>query len=104
MAQFDVFENPIPRARTAFPFVIVLQSDLADTGRERIVAPLVSRGALPAAAGRLMPVVRVGDREYVLAVPSLTALAAADLKRPVTNLEMHRDTITAALDFLFQGI
>ena len=44
MAQFDVFVNPIVAARRAYPFVAVLQSDLADTGRDRIVAPLAPRG------------------------------------------------------------
>jgi len=38
MSQFDVFENPIARARRADPFAAVLQSNLAETGRDRIVA------------------------------------------------------------------
>jgi hypothetical protein len=40
MAQFDVFVNPISQARRAYPYVAVLQSDLAEAGPERIVAPL----------------------------------------------------------------
>ena len=40
MRQFDVLDNPIPRARQALPFVAILQSDLAETGRDRVVAPL----------------------------------------------------------------
>jgi post-segregation antitoxin (ccd killing protein) len=43
VVQFDVFENPIPCARLDFPRVIVLQSDVASVGRDRIVAPLVPR-------------------------------------------------------------
>ena len=31
-AQYDVVDNPAPRVRRAFPFVVILQSDLADTG------------------------------------------------------------------------
>ncbi len=41
MNQLDIFTNPIARARRAYPFVVVLQADLADPGRDRIVAPLV---------------------------------------------------------------
>ena len=35
MRQFDVFDNPVPKARRALPLVVILQSNLADTGRER---------------------------------------------------------------------
>jgi hypothetical protein len=34
MRQFDVLDNPIPGARRAMPFVAILQSDLAETGRD----------------------------------------------------------------------
>ena len=59
MRQFDVLDNPIPRARQAYPFVAVLQSDLAETGRERVVAPLAPSAALQTLAGRLIPIVTV---------------------------------------------
>ena len=41
--QFDVLDNPVPRARAALPLVVILQSDFAETGRERVVAPLTQR-------------------------------------------------------------
>ena len=44
MSQFDVFENLITRARRAYPFVVVLQAEVADTGRDRIVAPARAPG------------------------------------------------------------
>ena len=40
MRQFDVFANPIVRVRRAMPFVVLLQSDRARTGRDRVVAPM----------------------------------------------------------------
>ena len=52
MTQLEVFDNPIVKARGSYPLVVVLESDLADTGRERIVAPLVPRARVAAAAGR----------------------------------------------------
>lgn len=61
MRQFDVAENPIPRARRALPSVAILQSDLADTGRDRVVAPLAPRAAMPTLAGRLIPVVHIAE-------------------------------------------
>jgi toxin CcdB len=104
MAQLDVFINPIPQARRAYPYVVVLQSDLADTGRERIVAPLVPKTRLPGTLGRLTPHVRVADVDHVLLVPSLTGLAAKDLRELRGQLVAYRDDIVAALDYLFLGL
>ncbi len=102
--QFDVHRNPVPQARRAYPLVAVLQSDLADTGRDRVVAFLAPRAAVPACPGRLMPGVTVDAKDYLLLVPSLTNLPAADLHRSVGNLGASREAIIAALDYLFVGV
>jgi hypothetical protein len=103
MAQFDVFVNPIPQAQGAYPFVAVLQSDLAETGRERMVAPLAPRTRLTGTAGRLTPHVRVSDVEHVLLVPSMAAIAAGDLREHRGQLIAHREAIVAVIDYLFLG-
>ena len=104
MKQYDVFENPIAAARRAYPFVAILQSDLADTGRERIVAPLVLRAKLAGTIGRMTPHVKVAGNDCVLMVPSLAALRASDLRKARGNLASHRAEIVAALDYLFLGV
>jgi hypothetical protein len=104
MAQFDVFVNPIPQARRAYPYVAVLQSDLAETGRERIVAPLVPKARLTGSAGRLTPHVRISEVDHVLLVPSMAAVAAGDLRELRGQLVADRDAIVAALDYLFLGV
>ena len=104
MPQFDVFVNPVAAARRAYPLVTVLQSDVADTGRERIVAPLVPRARLPGTAGRLSPHVEIGGTQYVLIVPRMTAVASVDLREPRGQLAAFRDAIVAALDYLFLGV
>ena len=101
--QFDVFRNPVPQARRAFPFVAALQSDMAETGRDRVVAFLAPKSALPPLPGRLMPIVSVEAKDYVLLIPSLTNLPASDLTRAVANIGSSRDAIVAALDYLFLG-
>jgi toxin CcdB len=101
--QFDVYPNPVTQACGAFPWVAALQSDLADTGRERVVAFLALRSKIPVSPGRLMPVVRVNSEDCVLLVPSLTNLPAVDLKRAVDNIGSRREDIVAALDYLFLG-
>ena len=104
MRQFDVLDNPIPRARGVLPFVAVLQADFAETGRERVVAPLAPRAAMPPLAGRLIPIVTVHNQECVLLVPSLTTLPVTDLRHVVANLADDREQIVTALDHLFVGI
>jgi toxin CcdB len=103
MHQFDVLDNPIARARRAMPLVAILQSDLAQTGPDRVVAPLAPTAAMPPLTGRLIPIVDVEGREYALLVPALTALRAADLRQVVANLAGERTRILAALDYLFIG-
>jgi toxin CcdB len=104
VSQYDVFDNPIPRARRAFPFVAILQSDLADTGSDRIIAPLVPRARIPGTAGRLMPVVKVSGVDHVLLVPRMTAVFAAELRDVKDQLASYRNDIVAALDMLFLGV
>jgi toxin CcdB len=102
--QFDVFDNPISRARRDFPFVAILQSEVANTGRDRIVAPLVPRKRMAKLAGRLTPVVSVAGVEHVLLVPRMTSVAAADLRITKAQLTIYRDAIVSAIDFLFLGV
>lgn len=104
MAQLDVFVNPIARARRVYPYVAILQSDLAETGDERIVAPLAPRARVTGTAGRLTPHVRVLEVEYVLIVPAMAAIAAGELRELRGQLTGHRDAIVAALDYLFLGV
>jgi toxin CcdB len=104
VSQYDVFDNPIPQARRAFPFVAVLQSEIADTGRERIVAPLVPRARMVGSIGRLTPLVKVASVDHVLLVPRMTSIAADDLRALKDRLLAYRGEIVAAIDYLFLGV
>jgi toxin CcdB len=103
-AQYDVVDNPVPRARRAFPFVAILQSDLANTGSDRIVAPLVPGARILGVVGRLMPIVKVEGVDHALIVPRLTAVPAAELRAVKGSLSAYRNEIVAALDLLFLGV
>jgi hypothetical protein len=54
--QHDVFVNPNRQTREAFPFIAVLQADVADSN-EKIVAPMVLGSELSRAAVRMTPLV-----------------------------------------------
>lgn len=104
MAQFEVFANPVVAARRAYPFVVVLQSDLAEGSRDRVVAPLAARRAMAPVAGRLTPVVRIGAGEYVVLVPGLTTVSARDLVEVSRSLAEARGELLAAVDYLIFGV
>jgi len=104
MAQFDVYANPIIQARVAYPFLLVLQSNVATGAREHIVAPLVERARLGQMAGRLTPAVDIEGVEHVALIPALANMPNRDLRKPVCCLSSHRPAILAAIDYLFFGV
>jgi len=104
MRQFEVFANPVARARRAYPYVIVLQADVALSGRDRAVAPTAPRAAFGAIPGRLTPVVTIEDEDFVLLITSLTTLPAKSLGTAAASLADRREDILAAIDYLFFGV
>jgi hypothetical protein len=76
MIQLEVFANPLVRARRAFPYAVVLQSDVSVQGRE----------------------------EFIVLMPWMTNVPASELRKPVADLASFRDRIVDAIDWLFLGI
>jgi toxin CcdB len=101
--QFDVFRNPDRATAATHPFLIVLQSDAIDQIDTRVVAPLVSPRTIKLFE-KLLPVVVVLGRRYVIAIPDMAAVPVAEVGSPVGNLAAERDRIIAALDLVFTGI
>jgi toxin CcdB len=104
MAQFDVYLNPIPAARRAYPFVVAMQSDVALSPSEQIVAPLVARAHAPTLSGHLMPTVAVNGTDHVVLVPRLTTIRTRDLAQSVSSVASARRNLLAAIDYLFFGV
>jgi toxin CcdB len=102
--QLEVFANPLARARRAFPYVVVLQSDVSVQGRERIIAFLAPRSQVAPVMGRVTPVVELGSKEFIVLMPWMTNVPASELRAPVANLNAFRDRIVDAIDWLFLGI
>lgn len=84
--------------------VVVLQSDLLDQLRTRVVAPLVRAGSVQRVMPTLNPSVTVGDETYIV-MPQLAAtLTRAELGTRIGSLDMMRDDIVHAADALLSGI
>ena len=102
--QLDVFPNPLVRARRAFPYVVLLQADISAFGSDRIIAFLAAKAQFGPPSSRLMPVVQVDGRDFVLLMPSITNVPVTELRSPVGNLNVFRDRIVDAIDWTFLGI
>jgi toxin CcdB len=102
--QFDVFVNPIARARRAYPYVVALQSDFAGDEHDPIVAPIAPRDAMSKIAGRLTPIITFQGSEHVVLVPSLVGVQSRDLVDSRGSLSSARSELLAAIDYLFFGV
>lgn len=100
--QFDIVRNPEGDDAVHRPYLIILQSDLISGLRSTIVAPLVVRREIVGAT-RLNPLVVVNGEELWLAMHELFAIDRRILGKPVASLDAERDSIMAAIDFLFLG-
>lgn len=98
--QFDLIENPSPRSRGLYPYLVVLQSHLL-TSHLTVVAPVLPGDAPAMTLTSVMIDVRgVG---YTLLVGELTTVDNQKLGRPVGNLREYEFDIRRALDRVFTG-
>ncbi|MDF1768055.1 CcdB family protein [Maricaulis sp.] len=101
MARFDVYR---PTGRPA-SWLVDVQSGLLSDLESRVGIPLLPvESGRQDAIDRLMPVLGIEGRDFVLVTTDIAMVPTRLLGAPITNIEAeHRDTITAAMDFLFQG-
>ncbi len=105
MAQFSVYKNKNPKTRTAYPYLVDVQSDLLRDLRTRVVVPLVKLTALgKKPIKNLTPVLDVNGQKFIMLVPQLAGISLDDLGPEVTSATEYRHDIIAALDFLITGI
>jgi toxin CcdB len=105
MPQFSVHKNKNPKSKTAYPYLVDVQSDLLSELNTRVVIPLAKLAALRKRPIRdLTPVVEVDGGKYLLLTPQLAGISANELGAAIGNVTAHRDDIVAALDFLITGV
>jgi len=105
MPQFDIYANPNKKSRSAYPFIIDIQSNLIDDLATRIVAPLALYTKFKDEELKKLTLrVSYQEQELVILIPQITSMPANLLKEPIGTLVHLRDEIIAALDFAFTGI
>ncbi|HEU4653397.1 MAG TPA: CcdB family protein [Steroidobacteraceae bacterium] len=105
MPQFSVYKNKNPSTRSAYPYLVDIQSDLLRDLKTRVVVPLVKVTALSKKSiQHLTPIVEVDGQKYLMLMPQLAGVSAKDLGPPVSDVSKHRNVIVGAIDFLVTGI
>ena len=99
--QFDLLENPAPRSRALYPYVVVLQSHLLAASNLTVVAPVLPGEAL-AVTLTSVPFDFQG-RRFVLLAGEPTTVDAHQLSRTLGSLTDYEDEISRALDRVFTG-
>jgi toxin CcdB len=103
--QFDVFENPSPRMRDAYPYVVDVQSDLLSALATRMVVPLaVTTLAATDLPRQLCPVITVNGKPLMLVPFEAAPLDKRLLKAEITSLRSRSHEIVAAMDAVLSGI
>lgn len=102
--QHEVYANPVPQMRAAYPFLVQLHADIAAEGDPRVIAPMILAQALPKANSRVMPEVRHDGRQYLIGLPLMFSVSRGELRHSLGSVAAYRDDITRALDWLFTGV
>ncbi len=105
MRQFDVYANPSKTTRSAYPFIVDIQSDIISEIATRIVVPLGRKADFKDEGMKgLTPTVTYAGEQLLLLVPQIASMPEKALKNPIGSLSHLREEIVAALDFAITGI
>lgn len=99
MAQFDVYEDALKDV----DYLLDVQANFHNHLRTRMVIPLKTRAQLGDAITRLYVPLTVHSREYFAVTPFMTVVPKAQLGKHIASVADHSHSITASIDFLFQG-
>ena len=103
--QFDVFENPSPRMRDVYHYVVDVQSDLLSALATRMVVPLaVTTLAAKDLPRRMCPVITVNDKSLMLVPFEAAPLDKRWLKTEIISVRERSHEIIAAMDSVLSGI
>ncbi len=103
MARLDIYDNPIEEDRTAFPYVMEIQSDLLCRFVERVCVPLARPDAFPGMTERLNPPLAVQGNTVHVHPFGLAVFHANELRNAVGNAKPDALAIETALDLLLRG-
>lgn len=76
MPQFTVYKNKNPKSKTAYPYLVDVQSDLLSDLQTRVVIPLTRLTALRKKPIRdLTPTIDIEGSKYLILTPQLAGIS-----------------------------
>lgn len=102
--QFDIFRTARGAHVVREQWLTILQSDLLDELRTRVVAPLLPAASLPRGIGTLNPAIMIDGQDYRIAPQLMATLTTTELGSKVDTAASQRDLIVRAVDALLSGI
>jgi toxin CcdB len=105
MPQFAVYKNRNEVTRGRFPLLLVVQSDLLEPLKTRVVVPLSPAVTAKARAMQsLTPNITVAGKEYLMVTPQLAGISVSQIGALVDTVASERDKIIAAIDLMITGL
>lgn len=105
MAQLCAYENPNPRTKRQYPYLLDIQSDLLSELKTTIVIPLTpSKIAEPISLTRLNPGITLDGECFTAMTQDMAGIERKRLGTKAYDLNEHRADIIAAVDFVLSGI
>jgi toxin CcdB len=103
--QYDVYDNPSPRMRDEYPYVVDIQSDLLSSLATRMVVPLaVTTLAAHDLPRQLCPVIAVKGKNLMLVAFEAAPLGRRLLKSKLASVRHRASDIIAAMDAVVSGV
>jgi len=104
MAQFEVFHNPNPQTKKAYPYLLDVQSPILDSLETRLIIPLsVLPGLREKKIKELNPSMMINGKEVIVATQQMAAIHKKDIGSFVCEATNFRQQIISAIDFLITG-
>lgn len=102
MEQFDIYLNPVTKARKRYPYVCLLQNKLFDGFATRIVAFVSNDESI--AFDKISVPITISSKTYFVCLNVIATIEASRLQEFVENISDNREALLAAHDALFTGI
>ncbi len=103
--QYDVHDNPSPRMRDQYPYIVDIQSDLLGSLATRMVVPLaVTTLDAHDVPRQLCPVIAVKGKNLMLVAFEAAPLGRRLLKNKLASVKHRASDIIAAMDAVVSGV
>ena len=103
--QYDVYDNPSPRMRDQYPYIVDIQSDLLGSLATRMVVPLaVTTLAAHDLPRQLCPVIAVKGKNLMLVAFEAAPQGRRLLKHKLASVKHRASDIIAAMDAVVSGV